>query len=464
MTDRGWIAAGRSPRRGRSGVDPERSRESSAADAALPVEPPAEFTRAQRPPVPPRPPDPVERRPRLRPRLARGRRLGSRGATSPIRRSASPSAPTTPPRSSASPAAMDGWHGRPLGCGLRARGVRHLMYPGKFFAAFFEALGVRPVKAGQKTVPETLFGAPRTRRWWASSSGLFSADGTVRENPKANSSWIALTSKSRDLLRGVQLAAPQPRHQEQRDGPVAAGPRRPLRLPGEGRRPPSPRLRRGAVRAGRVRPLAGALPPRDRILTTTRSTGSSRSARRGPTARFSDPVVAVEPAGPRPVFDLTEPQSHSMIANGLVVHQCGEQPLLPNDACNLGSINVAKFAVERAGRLGGRLGRARARGAPRGALPRRRHRGEPVPAAPGRRDGEGQPARGPGHHGLGRPALHPRDPVRQRRGPRARGPADGLHQRQGATSSRRAWPRSAGRSRTGAARSTGPAGPCATRR
>src|SRR4026208_928671 len=53
----------------------------------------------------------------------------------------------------------------------------------------------------------------------------------------------------------------------------------------------------------------------------------------------------------RPAAALTDPQSHSMIANGLVVHQCGEQPLLPNDACNLGSINVSKFAVERAGRL-----------------------------------------------------------------------------------------------------------------
>ncbi len=66
--------------------------------------------------------------------------------------------------------------------------------------------------------------------------------------------------------------------------------------------------------------------------------------------KWSDEVASVEPAGPRPVYDLTEPQSHSMIANGLVVHQCGEQPLLPNDACNLGSINVAKFAVERSGR------------------------------------------------------------------------------------------------------------------
>jgi ribonucleoside-diphosphate reductase alpha chain len=78
------------------------------------------------------------------------------------------------------------------------------MYPGKFFAAFFEALGVRPVKVGQKTVPETLYRAPRAAVV-GFLQGLFSADGTVRENPKANSSWIALTSKSRDLLRGVQL-------------------------------------------------------------------------------------------------------------------------------------------------------------------------------------------------------------------------------------------------------------------
>jgi ribonucleoside-diphosphate reductase alpha chain len=56
-----------------------------------------------------------------------------------------------------------------------------------------------------------------------------------------------------------------------------------------------------------------------------------------------DRVATLTPLGRKQVFDLTEPVTHSFIANGLTVHNCSEYMFLDDTACNLASLNVLTF-------------------------------------------------------------------------------------------------------------------------
>ncbi len=59
--------------------------------------------------------------------------------------------------------------------------------------------------------------------------------------------------------------------------------------------------------------------------------------------RFVATIASLDELGEETVFDVQVPGINAFDANGLVVHNCGEQPLPPYGACLLGSVNLARL-------------------------------------------------------------------------------------------------------------------------
>lgn len=220
--------------------------------------------------------------------------------------------------------------------------TKHLIYPSKFISEFLGKLGVKIALPEDKVVPEKLFTATK-ETIIGFLQALFTADGTVGIDKKKGNYYIRLTSKSTKLIKGIQLLLLNL-------GVIS-------RIYNRSRKPErkfSYLTVKGKYKEyysdGKLWELHLSKRSARRFLEEIGFIGNKHEEKVREFLRheqykeeFYDSVKSIEYQGEQKVYDLSEPHTHSFIANGIVIHNCGEINLEDGGACNLSAMNLSRF-------------------------------------------------------------------------------------------------------------------------